>query len=76
MAQNPLDNRHGTRTGYEYGCRCDRCLEAHRNVNRMYRKADRERKKTLLEQKRLYVRLKESAKSQTVHIHGIGDVKI
>lgn len=26
--ENPDDKRHGTPTGYKYGCRCDRCKEA------------------------------------------------
>ena len=26
----PDDPRHGTRTGYQRGCRCDRCTDAHR----------------------------------------------
>lgn len=26
--QDPSDRRHGTRTGYVYGCRCDRCKQA------------------------------------------------
>lgn len=30
MAANPADRRHGTRTGYVYGCRCVRCLAARR----------------------------------------------
>ena len=25
--QDPNDPRHGTRTGYTYGCRCDRCKQ-------------------------------------------------
>ncbi len=29
MQANPEDPRHGTKTGYAYGCRCDRCKQAH-----------------------------------------------
>lgn len=25
MLENPDDKRHGTRTGYLYGCRCEKC---------------------------------------------------
>lgn len=28
MQADPGDRRHGTRTGYDYGCRCDGCREA------------------------------------------------
>lgn len=29
MQANPNDLRHGTKTGYAYGCRCERCVQAH-----------------------------------------------
>ena len=36
---DPSDKRHGTTTGYGYGCRCERCLEAGRKAaNERYRK--------------------------------------
>ena len=28
MRADPSDRRHGTATGYNYGCRCDRCRAA------------------------------------------------
>lgn len=28
VLSNPDDRAHGTKTGYDYGCRCDRCREA------------------------------------------------
>ena len=27
---DPCDERHGTTTGWRYGCRCEACKEAHR----------------------------------------------
>lgn len=30
MEENPEDPRHGTLTGYAYGCRCERCVAAKR----------------------------------------------
>lgn len=30
MKENPRDGRHGTISGYSYGCRCDQCKEARR----------------------------------------------
>ena len=33
MSSNPDDRRHGTYTGYTYGCRCDRCKLAKRKRN-------------------------------------------
>lgn len=34
MLNDPEDKRHGTGTGYNYGCRCDRCKAAKRELNR------------------------------------------
>lgn len=31
MIADPSDRRHGTITGYGYGCRCSRCKDARRN---------------------------------------------
>lgn len=33
MRANPGDPRHGTWTGYSYGCRCDRCRAAAKRKN-------------------------------------------
>ena len=37
MAEDPGDELHGTETGYNYGCRCDRCREAKSAGVRRYR---------------------------------------
>lgn len=34
LESNPDDPQHGTRTGYNYGCRCERCSEASRTYNK------------------------------------------
>lgn len=37
MSADPNDRRHGTPTGYKYGCRCDACraaMSAHRDARR------------------------------------------
>ena len=37
MKEDPDDELHGTPTGYNYGCRCDRCREAKAASARRYR---------------------------------------
>lgn len=37
MERDPNDRRHGTCTGWRYGCRCDECREAHRVEISRYR---------------------------------------
>lgn len=46
MRADPRDRRHGTVTGYNYGCRCGRCRAA---KHEWYEKAYRERRKHLYE---------------------------
>lgn len=38
------DPRHGTRTGYVYGCRCERCSYAESEYQAEYRRAMKERR--------------------------------
>lgn len=42
LQEDPEDPRHGTPTGYIYGCRCERCRD---NWNDMRRTQDRKAKK-------------------------------
>ena len=44
MADDPDDELHGTPTGYDYGCRCDRCRAA---KHEWYEASYRERRKRL-----------------------------
>ena len=37
LKANPNDRRHGTSTGYSYGCRCEACHEAAMEKQRMFR---------------------------------------
>lgn len=41
MQANPDDHRHGTLTGYSYGCKCVRCAEARRINDRSKSKSKR-----------------------------------
>lgn len=44
MQQDPNDPRHGTRTGYTYGCRCDKCKAAsHEYSHRRYMESKKEK---------------------------------
>lgn len=36
MKADPNDRKHGTYTGYTYGCRCDRCVEVGRSKSRAF----------------------------------------
>ena len=43
MQADPDDRSHGKWTGYKYGCRCDRCMEAMREYTRAHYAKNRER---------------------------------
>lgn len=64
MSADPSDRRHGTPHGYDYGCRCPKCTEAHAEKCRGWRLTERQKKRLR--------KLKESAKPATVWIHGLG----
>ena len=79
LAADPDDRRHGTQTGYAYGCRCERCLEAGREHNRKYaerRKEMNERMRKRMERELFQSLMEAAAQPQKVHIHGVGDVLI
>lgn len=43
MVADPCDPRHGSQLGYKYGCRCDRCREAHAAYLREHRPRPKQR---------------------------------
>lgn len=48
MIADPNDRRHGTVTGYKYGCRCERCRAASREARNKGAARERERRKGVL----------------------------
>ena len=67
--------RHGTQSGYTRGCRCDECVEVHRDYNREYQRRRRalagkpwrqqtpqERRQQLYEVERERIRVGRSAR--------------
>lgn len=48
MIADPNDRRHGTVTGYKYGCRCERCRAASREARNKGAAMERERRKGVL----------------------------
>lgn len=52
LAANPGDRRHGTETGYAYGCRCDECLEAGREAWRLRRRREAAARRAKAERER------------------------
>lgn len=76
MKADESDKRHGTSTGYDYGCRCDRCRKAHAEHMAKYRARKKWKEAELADQEERLEKLQESAKSQIVEIHGIGRLMI
>lgn len=48
MVADPSDRRHGTATGYRYGCRCEKCRAAAREARRKGALRQRERREEVL----------------------------
>lgn len=78
LVSDSSDQRHGTYTGYMYGCRCERCKESASKYASAKRKA-RMASKTFLEEAAERDKgqpslsdLMEAAKPQAVMIHQVG----
>ena len=65
MQDNPSDKRHGTRNGYQIGCRCARCVAANRRYKT--RRRDRENLLKALSKERC---LKQMQEDPTDKRHG------
>lgn len=68
------DPRHGTHTGYLYGCRCDRCIEGNRLYMDEWRARNKEGAQPEMSQKMRH--FMTMAKPREVYIHNVGWVKI
>lgn len=78
MQRNPDDRLHGTNSGYQYGCRCDKCVQHHREYEKKRKAHNRRKMKAMVEQEardRLKA-LERSAQPCEVEIYGIGKVAI
>ena len=76
LEADPDDPRHGTYTGYCYGCRCDRCVRENRDYMRKWREVHRVGEPKKKGESIRLRHLKECAKPREVYIHNGGWIKI
>lgn len=67
MRADPEDRRHGTRTGYNYGCRCDGCRAAVREASKERRRREKEREESRKAAASASERPREAARGPKAH---------